>query len=131
VIIIGKILACILVFAAAYFFSYWLLFVQIFPDSMDWLAMVAALVTAMMLAGLCWRWMSAGPQSVFATVMTWGAVVGAIGFCGGFFGPMIFTPDANQGPLLGLFITGPLGFVGGAIAGLVYRLSQPSRMSMG
>ena len=33
-----------------------------------------------------------------------------------------FTPDANQGPLLGIFITGPLGFILGGIGGLVYRL---------
>ena len=25
---------------------------------------------------------------------------------------MIFTPEANQGPLLRIFITGPLGFMG-------------------
>jgi hypothetical protein len=39
------------------------------------------------------------------------AVVGAIGFAGGFFGPIFLAPEANQGPLLGIFITGPLGFV--------------------
>jgi hypothetical protein len=38
----------------------------------------------------------------------------------GFFGPLIFTPDANQGPLLGIFITGPLGFVLGGIGGGIY-----------
>jgi hypothetical protein len=26
---------------------------------------------------------------------------------------MVFKPEANQGPLLGIFITGPLGFVVG------------------
>jgi hypothetical protein len=35
---------------------------------------------------------------------------------GGFLGPMILAPEANQGPLLGIFITGPLGLVVGAIA---------------
>ena len=37
---------------------------------------------------------------------------------------MIFTPDANQGPLLGLLITGPLGCVVGAIVGLVVGLRR-------
>ena len=37
---------------------------------------------------------------------------------------MIFTPEANQGPLLGLFITGPLGFVAGAIGGLIHSLRR-------
>jgi hypothetical protein len=50
------------------------------------------------------------------------AVVGVVGFLAGFFLPLILSPDANQGPLLGIFITGPggaaLGFVVGLVAGL-------------
>ena len=53
-------------------------------------------------------------------------IVGGIGFCAGFFGPMVFAPDANQGPLLGIFITGPLGAVLGAIGGFVYGIKQRS-----
>lgn len=49
-----------------------------------------------------------------------GCALGAIGFAGGFFGPMIFTPEANQGPMLGLFITGPLGFLAGAVGGALF-----------
>ena len=49
-----------------------------------------------------------------------GAVIlGVVGFALGFFGPMIFTPEANQGPMLGIFITGPLGALVGAIAGAI------------
>jgi hypothetical protein len=48
-----------------------------------------------------------------------GIILGGIGFVGGFFGPIIFTPQANQGPLLGIFITGPLGFILGAIIGFM------------
>ena len=51
------------------------------------------------------------------TILKWGLSLGAIGFAGGFFGPMLFAPDANQGPMLGLFITGPLGFLCGAAIG--------------
>ena len=43
--------------------------------------------------------------------------LGFIGFAGGFFGPMVLAPDAKQGPLLGIFITGPIGVVLGAIIG--------------
>ena len=46
-------------------------------------------------------------------------IVGGIGFSLGFFGPLIFTPEANQGPLLGILITGPLGAVAGAIGGAI------------
>lgn len=54
-------------------------------------------------------------------VLRWMMICGGIGFVGGFFGPILFTPDANQGPLLGIFITGPLGLVVGAIVGTTLR----------
>jgi hypothetical protein len=50
-------------------------------------------------------------------MMTGACVLGGIGFVGGFFGPMLFAPSANQGPMLGIFITGPGGFLLGAVAG--------------
>lgn len=49
-----------------------------------------------------------------------GLIFAVLGFIVGFVGPMIFAPDANQGPLLGIFITGPLGFVVGSIVGWLY-----------
>ena len=36
----------------------------------------------------------------------------------GFFGPMVFAPGANQGPLLGILITGPIGVLVGLGVGL-------------
>ena len=59
-------------------------------------------------------------------MLRWGAILGIIGFLGGFIGPVIFTPEANQGPLLGIYITGPLGFVLGLIVGFVLSL-RPAR----
>jgi hypothetical protein len=47
-------------------------------------------------------------------------VVGGIGFLGGFIGPIVLTPEANQGPLLGIFVTGPLGFCAGVLLGTLY-----------
>jgi hypothetical protein len=47
-------------------------------------------------------------------------ILGGIGFVGGFFGPILLTPEANQGPLLGIFITGPLGFVLGGFLGALF-----------
>ncbi|MER9840133.1 hypothetical protein NKJ59_02585 [Mesorhizobium australicum] len=63
---------------------------------------------------------------MIASMFRWGVLLGIIGFVGGFVGPVIFTPDANQGPLLGLLITGPLGLVIGLVAGFVISL-RPSR----
>jgi hypothetical protein len=45
----------------------------------------------------------------------WVGFLGGIGFAVGFFGPMILVPEANQGPMVGIFITGP----GGALLGLI------------
>ncbi|MGH3055198.1 MAG: hypothetical protein ACRDL7_09505, partial [Gaiellaceae bacterium] len=53
-----------------------------------------------------------------------GLIVGAIGFAIGFFGPLIWAPGANQGPLLGIFITGPIGFVAGAALGWLYARAR-------
>ena len=48
----------------------------------------------------------------------WAVAVGAVGFSLGFFGPMMLDPTSGNGPLLGIFITGPGGFVAGLLYGL-------------
>jgi hypothetical protein len=45
--------------------------------------------------------------------------VGLASFLAGFVGPMVLTPGGNQGPLLGIFITGPLGLLAGLVWGVV------------
>lgn len=49
-----------------------------------------------------------------------GGGIGLICFLAGFIGPLIFAPEANQGLLLGIFITGPLGFLAGCAIGFVW-----------
>ena len=39
--------------------------------------------------------------------------VGGIAFALGFFGSFVLYPGSNLAPLLGIFITGPVGFVAG------------------
>jgi hypothetical protein len=53
--------------------------------------------------------------------------VGGVCFLAGFVGPMIFVPGANQGPLLGIFITGPAG----TLLGLVWGLARAWRRASG
>jgi hypothetical protein len=122
-----KVLTALVVVVAVYFFSFWMLFAQIVPESMMSLADGAAVLTAAVLGWLTWQGMSNLAPGLLSSMATGAGILGAIGFCGGFFGPMIFTPEANQGPLLGLFITGPLGFVLGAVCGLVYGLWTKSQ----
>jgi hypothetical protein len=52
-------------------------------------------------------------------IIQWIATLGVVGFLCGFFGPMLLAPEANQGPMLGIFISGPGGAALGAILGLV------------
>jgi len=52
-------------------------------------------------------------------------LVGGVSFSLGFFGPMLLDPSAAQGPMLGLFITGPLGLIGGYVWG-VFRAAARS-----
>ena len=59
-------------------------------------------------------------------MLRWVTVLGIAGFLSGFIGPMVLAPDANQGPMLGIFITGPGGLLLGAIlGGLVGVLKVP------
>jgi hypothetical protein len=46
----------------------------------------------------------------------WVFVPALAGFAAGFIGPMVFVPEANQGPMVGIFISGPAG----AVAGLLF-----------
>lgn len=62
-------------------------------------------------------------------ISLWTLGLGITGFAAGFFGPIILNPDANQGPLLGLFITGPGGAAGGLLLGALFRWTPFGSMS--
>jgi len=55
----------------------------------------------------------------------WMLILGAAGFAAGFFGPMLFVPDANQGPLVGILISGPAGFLLGLLMWAACALIKP------
>jgi hypothetical protein len=67
------------------------------------------------------------------SALMWVLILGAAGFAAGFFGPLIFVPDANQGPLVGILISGPSGaLLGGLLCGLCKLLRVfPSRQWQG
>jgi hypothetical protein len=67
---------------------------------------------------------------VVERVIGTGIIVGAGGFALGFLGPMVLDPSNGNGPLLGIFVTGPVGFVAGILWGLARerRLSKTSAL---
>lgn len=80
------------------------------------------------IATLCWWFALRGhlgeSRARMRFVAMGGLALGVIGFVAGFIGPIIITPDANQGPLLGIFFTGPLGFVLGVVISWVYSFNR-------
>ena len=81
------------------------------------LSTLLGLIAGIFAGAALWRELAAPRRGSIAAAGVGGLVGGGIGFVAGFLGPLVFAPDANQGPLLGLLITGPAGVLLGAIAG--------------
>jgi hypothetical protein len=71
---------------------------------------------------------SAAPR-ILTTAAVGALLVGGVGFLAGFFGPIALNPGANQGPLVGIFITGPGGAILGAVVGGLLAAVGASRAS--
>ena len=121
--------AVLMITLATCFFSYWGSVAVLPLGGPDWIRPVVCLLFAGFVAWFVWGKLSVAPDGLFSNILFGAIVLGSIGFVGGFFGPIILTPHANQGPLLGIFITGPLGCVLGGIAGLVFSLVRPKHKS--
>jgi hypothetical protein len=67
-----------------------------------------------------------GPPGRGKTIAWWCGtmtiLVGVVSFLLGFVGPILLKPDSPQGPLLGFFVTGPLGAAAGAVCGVAIGL---------
>jgi uncharacterized membrane protein YeaQ/YmgE (transglycosylase-associated protein family) len=60
----------------------------------------------------------------------WAIVLGIVGLSAGYIGPLVLSPDSNQGPLLGIFISGPAGALLGAVLGALASIfALPSRIN--
>ena len=120
---IARFTLAFIVGVATFYFVFWLPF-----SLLSWLpghfllAFVGSFAAALWSGRYVWRRTEDSGNGVLAMMFGGALTVGAIAFVVGFFGPMIWAPDANQGPLLGLLITGPLGFLVGGAGGLVYGL---------
>ncbi|MCA8969887.1 MAG: hypothetical protein KDC95_08895 [Planctomycetes bacterium] len=109
-----------IVAVTAFFCMAWLGCALIFGADPPRTACLALSIACAAAAGTAaWFVTLPGRPVVAASVMVGAFVTAAIVFVVGFFGPMIFAPDANQGPMLGLF-GAPVGFlVGGLVGGIV------------
>lgn len=116
----GRFLLALISGLAAFVVGYWLPG-ALLPDG--WQAASGAAI-GLATAAIVWAG-SAHRSTLMRGAVRGAAWGGLIGFFGGFFGPMLLAPDANQGPMLGLFITGPGGVVLGALAGLAIAAGKP------
>lgn len=121
-----RILVAILSAAATYLFCYWVI-LALLPGGtrMSGVAWVMAILLGFATGLFVWRHAVTVDAGLATQMIRWGLIVGGAGFLAGFIGPIVFTPSANQGPLLGLFVTGPLGLVlGGGFGALRWYASR-------
>jgi len=121
----GRMFLSVLVGIATYYFVFWVPFSLIASPGSWLIAVPVSIVCGIATGRHVWRATeSSNAGGLLYSALGGALVVGGVSFAAGFFGPMIFTPEANQGPLLGLLITGPLGFVIGGVGGLVWGLRR-------
>ena len=101
------------------------------PTRDGWMFWVPVTLWLLTMSVLCWWSTLFGHQAASRGGIraSWrvGWTAGALGLAIGFIGPLVIYPKANLGPLLGILITGPLGFVVGALGAGVARVVQGSR----
>jgi hypothetical protein len=126
-----RLLATFVTAVASYYLVFWLggaLIFSLFPRGLSyWINLATSILVAIMAARYIWVQTGSLQAGFFRFVAVGSLLTGAIAFSAGFFGPILFTPQANQGPLLGIFITGPLGFVLGGVGGALYWLIRRGR----
>jgi len=90
----------------------------------DWLCGALALSAAILVAWYTWKLVSGEKMGTGVSVLCGALMLGGLGFIIGFLGPMILAKDTSQGPLVGIFITAPLGLILGAIGGYSFASRQ-------
>ena len=120
--LVVRLLTLLVVVPATYYFVYWVPFSVVpFVENRE-IRSVISLLCATAIGWYVWKALGAAPTGLISSTVIGAVVTGAVGFCAGFFGPLVFTPEANQGPMLGIFFTGPLSFLLGGVGGAVYWL---------
>lgn len=110
----ARLAGAIIIGVLTYAFSYWIPYTVLLPLELNGLAQLLALLTGALAGRFIYTRTNPNGQGGgrMRAALRDALVFGGIGFALGFFGPMLLG-GGNQGPLLGIFITGPLGFVVG------------------
>ena len=131
----------LLVYFAVRFVLFWLMPGLFSSDPPNLVAGAASDVLALACAAAVWYFWPKTPAppsrpqtetsatsepAYLPRVMFCSMIAGTVGFAGGFFGPMIFRPDSNLGPLFGIIVTGPLGFLLGPVIGVATMIRRTS-----
>ncbi len=125
---IARIVLGLIGFLAAWFFSYWIYFARFDLDGRPFLGRGAPFLAGLVVAAIILA-VTANLRHGFLTSVILGALaLGSIGFLLGFFGPIILDPEANQGLLPGVLITGPGGVLLGGPMGALWWLMQRRRL---
>jgi hypothetical protein len=119
-----RVVVVLLAAVATFYFVYWVPCSIIRLHSMPLVAWLGSVVCAVLVGRSTWLLTASAPEGFVSCSMTGALVTGAIAFTAGFFGPMVLDPGGNQGPMLGLFITGPLGFLLGGMGGGIYWFAR-------
>jgi hypothetical protein len=110
-----RIVVISIAFVATFYFVYWVGGALIFSANVPyWIPLVGSALAAFVVARYVWAHTASVEASLTSSILVGALATGGIAFSAGFFGPILFAPGANQGLLLGIFVTGPLGFLLGA-----------------
>ena len=72
-----------------------------------------------------------GPTNPSRRIIATALVVGGVSFAAGFIGGPFLYPESNLAPLLGIFVTGPVGTLVGALIGIVRSALHAEGRSIG
>ena len=107
-------------FLTGWYVSYWTYFAGFELDGRPFLGRGVPFLIGLVLAAFILAATSRLQHGFISSTVLGAIALGSIGFVAGFFGPMLLDPEGNQGPLLGLLITGPLGFLLGGPLGALW-----------
>src|SRR6185369_8453132 len=116
-----KALLRVLIFLPIIFYIFFQVFSPLFfPFAFNQpMTLIVSILIALIICFCIWMVLVHFSGRTISKILKIGLITGGISFVLGYVGPILLFPGTNQGPLLGIFITGPLGFIGGLIAGVI------------